>query len=210
MAGGTIPGMRDLSDEDLVAHSSLAGISPERRREILNELFSRYHSKVAAWCYRSTGDRETAADLAQDVFLRAWKNLESWRGQAKFSTWLYTITRNHCINHAAAKAVRPEGASNSLDFEPLDTAAPGLHRQLELESEIRQMKQLIQDNLDSTETQVMTMHYGDEIPLDTITRQLSLTNASGAKAYIVSSRRKLKAAAERLGYSSRKGGGANG
>ena len=202
--------MRDLSDEELVAHSSLEGVTSERRREILNELFSRYHTKVAAWCYRSTGDRETAADLAQDVFLRAYRNIETWRGQSKFSTWLYTITRNHCINHAAAKAVRPEGASESLDFEPLDTAASGPHRQLEIESEIRQMKQLIHDNLDATETQVMTMHYGDEIPLDAITRELALTNPSGAKAYIVSSRRKLKAAAERLGLSSRKGGGANG
>ena len=202
--------MESPSDEDLVARSRLEGLAPERRRELLDELFGRYHSRVAVWCYRVTGDRESAADLAQDVLLRAHRNLDSWLGQSKFSTWLYSIARNHCINHLAAKSVRPEGASDTLDFDPFDSSSAGPLEQLERESEIRQMKQLMKDNLDGTESQVMALHYGQEMELAAITRLLSLTNPSGAKAYIVSARRKLKAAAERLGLSSKGRGGGNG
>jgi DNA-directed RNA polymerase specialized sigma24 family protein len=58
--------------------------------------------------------------------------------------------------------------------------------------------ELVTATLDQTEREVFTMHYGDDIPLDAITRILGLQNASGAKAYIVSARRKLARAVERL------------
>jgi DNA-directed RNA polymerase specialized sigma24 family protein len=58
------------------------------------------------------------------------------------------------------------------------------------------MRTLIQESLDELETKVMTLHYVHELPLDTISRMLGLSNQSGAKAYIVSARRKLKRAHE--------------
>jgi hypothetical protein len=57
----------------------------------IDELFRRHHRRVALWCLRLAGERETAADWAQEVFLIAYKNLGSFRGESKFSTWLYTI-----------------------------------------------------------------------------------------------------------------------
>jgi RNA polymerase sigma-70 factor (ECF subfamily) len=190
--------MESPSDEELVAQSRLDDLTPARRGELLNELFSRYHSRVAVWCYRVTGDRSAAADLAQDVLLKAHRNLDSWRGQAKFSTWLYSVTRNHCINELSAKSVRPEARSDPLDFDLSDHSVRPADEQLAHEGEIRLMKELINTTLDRTEAQVMTLHYGEELTLDAITRLLSLTNQSGAKAYIVSARRKLKAAVSRL------------
>jgi RNA polymerase sigma-70 factor, ECF subfamily len=185
--------MEGASDEELVARTRIEGLSQSRRDEILNELFGRYHSRVAAWCLRMTGDRTAAADLGQDVLLKAWRNLDSWQGQAKFSTWMYSIMRNHCINDRAARSVRPEGAADPLDFDVSDQSSRP-DKQAERNSEIRRMNELIGGALDRTEAQVMTLHYGEEMTLATITRLLSLKNASGAKAYIVSARRKLKAA----------------
>ena len=190
--------MESPSDEELVAHSRLAGLPPARQRELLNELFSRYHTRVALWCFRVTGDRSSAADLAQDVLLKAHRNLDSWRAQSKFSTWLYSITRNHCINELAAKSVRPEGTADSLDFELSDPAFVRPDKQMERADEVRQMKSLMQQSLDETEAHVMTLHFGEDMTLDAITRLLSLSNPSGAKAYLVSARRKLKAAVARL------------
>jgi RNA polymerase sigma-70 factor (ECF subfamily) len=185
--------MEEASDEELVARSRIDGLNQSRRDEMLNELFGRYHSRVAAWCLRTTGDRNAAADLAQDVLLKAWRNLDSWNGHSKFSTWMYSIMRNHCINDRAARAVRPEGASDPLDFDVSDQSSRP-DRQAERNSEMRRMNELIGAALDRTEAQVMTLHYGEEMTLDAISRLLSLTNTSGAKAYIVSARRKLKAA----------------
>lgn len=151
--------MESLSDEDLVLRSRLEGLTGARQQEFLNELFGRYHSRVALWCVRVTGDRNSAADLAQDVLLKAHRNLHSWRGQSKFSTWLYSIARNHCINDLAARSVRPESVSDSLDFDLFDHSTPGAYEQLEIEGEIRQMKELLRTTLDETEAQVMSLHY---------------------------------------------------
>ena len=59
------------------------------------------------------------------------------------------------------------------------------------------VRQLMDDVLDDTEKRVMTLHYGHDLRLDAITAALGLTNASGAKAYIVSAKRKLNAAVKR-------------
>jgi DNA-directed RNA polymerase specialized sigma subunit len=53
------------------------------------------------------------------------------------------------------------------------------------------MRQLMRESLDETESRVMTLHYVHEMPLESVTRLLRLTNASGAKAHIVSGKRKL-------------------
>ena len=60
------------------------------------------------------------------------------------------------------------------------------------------MKELMKKTLDDTEANVMTLHFGEEMTLGAITRLLSLTNPSGAKAYIVSARRKMSGAVARL------------
>lgn len=68
--------MQQLSDEELVARYRAEG------GPWIDELFGRYHRRVAMWCYRFTGDRDSAADLAQDVFLRAYRSLEGFRGNS--------------------------------------------------------------------------------------------------------------------------------
>jgi RNA polymerase sigma-70 factor (ECF subfamily) len=183
--------VQTLSDEQLIAISNEPDAAPARRQLAIDELFGRYQTRVAVWCFRIARDREWAADLAQEVFLRALRNLSTFRGDAKFSTWLYTIARNHCFNAAASKATRAE---EPMDFLQLPDSGPRIDRELEREEQIRHMREMLQENLDETERQVMTLHYGEELTLDSVTKLLGLRNASGAKAYIVSARRKLQAA----------------
>ena len=59
----------------------------------------------------------------------------------------------------------------------------------------RLISTLVEEALDETEKKVFTLHYGNDLPLDAITRLLGLSNRAGAKAYIVSARRKLRRAA---------------
>jgi RNA polymerase sigma-70 factor (ECF subfamily) len=183
--------VNDPTDEELLREARLC-LQPGLQAELLDQLFGRYHSRIGLWCYRITGNRDSAADLAQEVLMRAYQNLDSFRGESKFSTWLYTIARNHCFNHAKQQGRVKESAVDPL---LLDTAtADRFDLRLEQEEDLKQMRSLIASNLDDTEQQVMTLHYGEEIPLDAITRLLGLANPSGAKAYIVSARRKLKTA----------------
>src|SRR5216683_2280430 len=94
-----------LSVEELVAQARALAGSQEGDR-LANELFRRHYSQVACWCLRSTGDRELAADLAQEIFVRAHQHLKSFQGQSKFSTWLYSIARNQCMSAKALAAWR--------------------------------------------------------------------------------------------------------
>lgn len=63
-------------------------------------LVERHHGPVYRFCLRSLRSPEAAADAAQEVFLRVVKNAMSWEPRAKFTTWVYTIARNHCIDEA--------------------------------------------------------------------------------------------------------------
>jgi RNA polymerase sigma-70 factor (ECF subfamily) len=187
--------MEPLPDEELVARYKAQTGSAEADR-CLDELFQRYRGKVALWCLRLSGDRESAADLGQEVFLKAFRALGSFRGDARFSTWLYTIARNHCFNDIKSRAVRPEATGEPVLLEVADEAPDPLAL-LEQESGQRVLRELIQSSLTGLETEVMTLHYVEELPLEAVTRMLNLENSSGAKAYVVSAKRKLARAVER-------------
>lgn len=187
--------MQELSDEQLVArYRAEAGSSAGDAS--LNELFGRYHQRVAVWCYRFTGDRNSAADLAQDIFLRAFRSIPTFRGDSKFGTWLYAIARNHCVNEMKTRVSRPDQRTDVVE-DIADEKAVDVLGDLEREESVRSMRSLIEETLDETEKQVMALHFGEEMKLDIITRLLGLTNASGARAYVVSAKRKLGAAVNR-------------
>lgn len=165
------------------------------REPYVNELFQRNYSKVARWCQRFTADRESAADLAQDVFIRAYQNLEAFQGQSKFSTWLFSIARNHGLNVIRANVRQATELRGEVDedfMSNIPDCREGAHAMLERESSARLVVKVLNDALDETENAVFTLHYGEELTLDTVTRLLRLKNRSGAKAYIVSAKRKLK------------------
>ncbi|MGC2742959.1 MAG: RNA polymerase sigma factor [Candidatus Angelobacter sp.] len=194
-------GWQDLTDEALIArYRAEAGrpsASEAQAEQYLNELFGRHHVKVARWCLSVTGDRESAADLAQEICVKAYQNLSYFKGESKFSTWLYSITRNHCLNAVRSRASAPQMDSDELLMDTLPDVKDSALAQMERKQQADIARQLINETLEETEKAVFTMHFGEELPLDVITRMLNLTNASGAKAFLVSAKRKLDRAAKR-------------
>ena len=189
-----------LTDEELVCASRRELASGESSRSI-DELFSRYHTRVAAWCLRITGDRESAADLAQEVFVKAWRNIDSFQGTARFSTWLYSIVRNHCFNHLRSSARRLEDASGDLPEEGLADSSEDALSALVREADRKKARDILDQRLDDLERKVFYLHFAEELPLDAVTKVLKLENASGAKAYIVSAKRKIQHALGRTAWS---------
>ena len=78
------------TDEDLVARS-IGG-----DQDSFNELIKRWERPIYALAYRQIGREEDARDICQETFLRAYRALSGFRGQAKFSSWLYRIALNLC------------------------------------------------------------------------------------------------------------------
>jgi RNA polymerase sigma-70 factor (ECF subfamily) len=71
-------------------------------------IVERHRRPVYQLCYRYVGNHEDASELAQDVFLRAYRGLRNFRGQSSLSTWLYRIAVNVCLNRVATKSPQTE------------------------------------------------------------------------------------------------------
>src|SRR5690349_11966362 len=78
------------TDDELVARS-MGGDT-----DSFNQLVLRWERPIYALAYRVIGREEDARDVAQETFLRAFRALSGFKGQAKFSSWLYRITLNLC------------------------------------------------------------------------------------------------------------------
>ena len=65
-------------------------------REAFDELVVRHQKQVYATAYRMVGHAETAEEIAQETFIRAFKGLRSFRRKSSFSTWMYRVTMNLC------------------------------------------------------------------------------------------------------------------
>jgi RNA polymerase sigma-70 factor (ECF subfamily) len=108
----------DLDDTALVA-ASLAG-----RREAFDVIVERHRRSVYQVCYRFVNNHEDASDLSQEAFVRAWRGLRKFKGEAALSTWLYRIAVNVCLNRVSAK--RPETEPIGVDrFEDPRAEDPG-------------------------------------------------------------------------------------
>jgi RNA polymerase sigma-70 factor (ECF subfamily) len=188
--------MEQLTDEELIERCQVAD-APATAEPFLNVLFQRHHGRVASWCYYITGDTNSAVDLAQEIFIKVFQGIGSFRRGSKFTTWLYSITRNHCLDELRSRKRQvPEATTLTEDLE--DWGVARADSVMEQQESRELMQKLIRESLDETETKVMTLHYVHELPLDTVSRMLGLSNESGAKAYIVSARRKLKRAHDTL------------
>ena len=93
----TVP-LEDAADDRALVAACLGG-----RRDAFDLIVERHQRQVYQLCYRFAGNHEDASDLAQDVFIRAYRGLHSFKGQAAFSTWLYRIGVNVCLNRVGSR-----------------------------------------------------------------------------------------------------------
>jgi RNA polymerase sigma-70 factor (ECF subfamily) len=167
----------------------------ERCQRVINNLFSeifrRYQNRLALWCSRLAHDPARGADLAQEVFLRAYRYRHTFRGDSRFSTWLYAIARNHCINTIRKLESDPLGNADEFPISLTDGAEDVLAG-AERSQRFERLWATMNEALTDTEKRVMVLHYGHDFTLAAITNGLMLSNPSGAKAFIVNARRKLK------------------
>jgi RNA polymerase sigma-70 factor (ECF subfamily) len=87
----------------------------QRDEKAFEEVVRLYQHKVYNLVYRMLGNREEAEDVAQEVFVTVFKSIDSFRGEAKFSTWLYRIAANHCKNRMKYLGRRSYKSTGELD-----------------------------------------------------------------------------------------------
>lgn len=182
--------LEKLSDTELIeqirAHGGkAAGV-------YFDTLYLRYKDKVARWCLGICHDREEAADLAQEVFMRVHQHLDTFRNESQFSTWLYTVARRTAISHGIARNKRNArlvSEDNAPEAMDLSGDSEG---QLSREQVMTKLRSCMERDLKPMEARVVYLHYVDGLSLPAITRLMEFDNKSGAKAYLVGGMRKLR------------------
>jgi RNA polymerase sigma-70 factor (ECF subfamily) len=84
----------------------------------LRELMRRHEARVRRLAYRYTGSDDAAGELVQDIFFKVYTSAGSYSPQARFTTWLYRITANHCLNYLRDSRLNPLQQHN----QPIDEA----------------------------------------------------------------------------------------
>jgi RNA polymerase sigma-70 factor (ECF subfamily) len=101
----------------------------ERDQRAFEEMVRLYQHKVYNLVYRMIGHPEEARDVAQEVFITVFKSVDTFRGDAQFSTWLYRIAANHCKNrlkYLGRRSYKATGELNEAIEGELQQAAPSL------------------------------------------------------------------------------------
>ena len=92
-------------------------------QEAFERLVRAYEKRVFALTLRMCGNAEDAAEAAQEAFLAVWQGLKFFRGEASFSTWLYRLASNACVDLLRREGRHRAAAGPSLNDEELDLAA---------------------------------------------------------------------------------------
>ncbi|HSD28415.1 MAG TPA: sigma-70 family RNA polymerase sigma factor [Vicinamibacteria bacterium] len=134
---GLAAGVVSPGEEALAREAEREAIEACRRgeREAFDRLVLRYQRDVYRLCYRFANNHEDANDLAQEAFLRAWRAIPRFRGESSFSTWLYRIAVNACLNFRALRRPPTQELPESL-ADPL----PGAEARLASDDEARRVR----------------------------------------------------------------------
>ena len=106
--------IKKLSDEDLVS-----AIVKNNDTMLFEVLYDRFSTLVYNKCYGFAKDGDEAKDLTQDVFLKLFVKLASFKGNSKFSTWLYAFTYNHCVNYVTRNTAK-KFEKQSVDYADIE------------------------------------------------------------------------------------------
>ena len=120
----TEPALVELSEAALI-EACVAG-----RSGAFDLVVERHRRSVYQLCCRFVGNHEDASDLSQQIFLRAYKGLRSFRGQSSLATWLYRIGVNVCLNRVSAKAPLEKMTESIEDRQYVDTRSESASERL--------------------------------------------------------------------------------
>ena len=160
------------------------------------ELVNRYQGYVFTLVLRMVKSREDAEEISQDVFVKAYRSLADFRGESKFSTWLYTITNTTSITFLRKKKLEVHSLDNEKVFEAADNKDSGFRANLiEQKSRVNMVNEAIA-MLSPDDAEIITLFYKAEQNLEEISRILGL-ESNTVKVRLHRARARLKEKMER-------------
>jgi RNA polymerase sigma-70 factor, ECF subfamily len=170
------------------SNATLVAQAQRGNEAAFEQLVLRHQRYVFNVAYRVLSDYDEAEDITQEAFVRAWRGLSSFRGEAKFTTWLYRIVHNLCLNRL------PKLRRNLQQVEPLEEAlshpAPFLPDLFETRERVAFLHHQL-DRLPEKYRLVLTLRYLQDLSYSEIADVLELSMGT-VKTHIHRGRRLLR------------------
>ena len=159
-------------------------------RAAFESLVRATHAEIYTLAYRMTGDEEDARDVVQDAYLRAFRSIKRFRGDARFSTWMYRITANCASTHLSK---RNKGRHEELsDDEPVADSRPEIDPEQVAEAgALRDQVTEALAELPPRLRAVVVLRDVYDLPHEAIATELGISEAA-AKVRLHRARRKLR------------------
>ena len=156
------------ADSELV-HSYLSG-----EHSAMDVLIMRHTSAIYAYVSRLTGDREAAADITQETFVKVWKNLARFREGENFKTWIFAIARNSAFDWLRKRKHIPFSVLESDDFSFADIIRDdeALPDEVFERREMGTYAEELLAKLSPENRDILLLHYVDEMTFDEIGKLL--------------------------------------
>lgn len=161
----------------------------EGHTNAFSTLVDRYKDLVFSLALRMVKNKEEAEEVAQDTFVKVFKSLRQFKGDSKFSTWIYKVTYNTCLDrlkkHKREQRVDSIDEFNTKQIKSMDNALDAM--------EAEERKQAIQDCINllpSDDAFLLTLFYFEEQSLEEIAKVVNLTE-NNVKVKLFRSRKKL-------------------
>lgn len=155
------------------------------------ELVDRYQNFVFTIVLRYIARREDAEEVAQDIFVKAFRSLADFKGASKFSTWLYTITTTSCLTFLRKKKLEVHSLDNEKVFAAADQVDSGMRaNQIEQKSRVAMVNEAIK-MLSPDDAQIITLFYKGEQTLEEIAKILG-KEPNAVKVQLHRARTRLK------------------
>lgn len=170
-----------LTDEEMIRHCL-----PANPNQCFEALYNRYVNKVYRRCLSITQDSDKAQDYTHDIFLKAFAKLDNFQERSTFSTWLYSISYNYCMDQIRfAKRLTTVTIQDHDDYD-----LPDSQEALVREETLQLMKRAM-ETLSEEETTLLKLKYEEEYSIDELADHYKIS-PSAAKMRLKRSRDKIQ------------------
>ncbi|WP_179019867.1 RNA polymerase sigma factor [Winogradskyella forsetii] len=154
------------ADHHLTDEALVEAIVKTNDTMLFEVLYDRYATIVYNKCYGFANGIDEAKDLTQDVFLRVFVKLSSFKGKSKFSTWLYAFTYNHCVNYVTRNTAKKiEKKSISTENFSLENIGEDIDSTQEFENmRVEQLKEVM-EMISQEEKMIILLKYQDDLSI---------------------------------------------
>jgi RNA polymerase sigma-70 factor (ECF subfamily) len=159
-------------------------------------LLERFRDKVFRLTFSLLRDETQAEDMTQDVFIKIWKGLPGYKGQASLSTWIYTITRNACLTELKKRAARPTVSLQDSQLEEVVDALPAMQTS-DPQSGMEMDVQVMLAQLPEKYRRVITLFYLEQKAYEEVAAMLGLPLGTVKTNLFRAKKELLKTAARR-------------